>query len=574
MPSSSVKTRSRSGGGGSSGSSSYSKALSIVPYTSSYDTSSLKSPKSPSSSSSYQSRHYTSPLPSLSISTATESLLLGMKSSLISPGSARALRYTRSSSASVTQNSGGGATLEVQRTISSNSYALLAGVTPEGPKSPSSSSASQRDPYISQRSPISMFPIMSKSLLRYRHHSFTRSPSIMSTRRCGSADPEIYRRISLSRQMSNYSTIPSSTTSTLDTKGYSLSSRSHSASCSNSRSGSMERYTRSGSTSSSNTATTRQQHHSGPVNNQKYSSSPSYPLLTNGSTTNNGNAHCNGSSVDQHTHDGGGGGGSGSKLVTTTTAARQCVTELARSVSSHHWDSEPSAVAAVESRQEIKEANGFAQNKNGTDGNDDDANVNKLNGSMDHNHDLEKVMTNGHVHHDSGSNGMMTASTKEYSRQSSVATTSDLDSTASDTTTLVPASAVNSNGVNGHAATVSHSHRNGRVNGYHHHPPPPPPILAVAQSTTRTSQRITAIPGGAAVTTSTTDIIDMKFVNGFVHLMGNNGTSSGSLDRIYSPTKSTRQRIRLAKLQNKYGVFKSWLTPEDEQTLARVRNLY
>lgn len=561
MPSSSVKTRSRSGGSGISGNQSYSKALSIIPYTSSYDSKvSLRSPKSPSSST--ISRHYTAPLPALSISTAAESLLLGsMKSTLISPGSARSLRYTRSSSASVVSG-GGGTTMEVQR-ISSNSFALLA---PDGPKSPSASGSTTGTSVLnSPLSPISMFPIMSKSLLRYRHHSFTRTPSVLSSRRCGSVDPEIYRRVSLSRQFSNYSTHSPSATTTLDRKTL-PQSRSHSASCSNSRSGSIDRYT-SGSSSS---ATTRQQHHSGPEN--VFLRESSFSLLG----TSNNAKYQNGTRAGSiNENDSSNGSATGSK---STSVARQSVTELARNVASHQWDSHSESTTTQ--RHETENEKEHCR-----------ANVNNMdalgktirNGSNNDSSYQEDSMpiSNSHKSHDSETlrddSGMNSSSaSREFSRQSSVATTSDLESCSSSasTNTQVPAAKSVSilNGVNGHANHENGtrgSSGNGVINGYGNRlPPPPPPILAVAQSTT-TSKRITTASG---VTTSTTDIIDMKFVNGFVHLMGTNGTSSGSLDRISAstPSRSTRQKIRLAKLQNKYGVFKSWLTPEDEQTLARV----
>lgn len=490
MPSSSVKMRSRSGGG-LGGSLAYSRNLSVVPYTSSYD---LALPTTKSS----VSRHYTTPLPSLSISTAAESLLQSnpIKASMISPGSARSVRYTRSSTSSALLNGKESSIVEVQR----NSYAVLAGsVPPEEPKSPPSKERSGSS--LSPQRQFTMYPsIMSKSLLRYRHHSFARTP-IISNRRCGSVDPEIYRKISVNRQLLNYP-VSSSTTAMLERTS---ASHSRSESASNSRSGSIDRYANGDSRrlSGSQKSYSRESSYSG-VDSEPNRKTNGYSHYTNGS---NG-------------------------------TARHYVTELARNVASHQWDSE-----STSKYPDASHING--------------------NGSTDH-----ADLVNGHKE---------SFRSNQFSRQSSIAA-SDLESCASTTSdaTHVPAMHQSVNG-NGYVTTG-----NGVVSYAPPPPPPPPlltstlptpPILAVAQSLT--SRRITTKSG--IVTTSTTDIIDMKFVNGFV-LSGNTDTnptttSTLSLDRISSPSKSTRQRIRLAKLQNKYGVFKSWLTPEDEQTLARVRKI-
>lgn len=551
----------------------YSKALSVMPYTSSLEPSSvsLKSPLSPSSSHSPRStsgiltRHYTSPLPSLSVST-TDALLL--KTSLISPGSARAVKYSRSNSAAVV-----GSSFDAQRGISSGSYKPLSvgtGSSPLSPTSPGSlSSGSSTFPTTSQRTPL-MFPIVSKSLLRYRH-TFSR-PSVSIPRRCGSVDPDIYRRISLnSRQISTYS-VSSSTNTALEIRGSSRS-RSHSASCSNSRSSSMDRYVNrnngsgingnglllGSSTSGSGGAGGRSSD-----SRKTYSRESSYSAVGNGDCFDSETYIANRRSRENSCSV-----ANPENLLATASDERKilpsCVTELARNVASHQWETDEKGYRkendqTVFNRQRSPEnVNGNISNKtiNGYEDNDDNGN------------------------NDSGIQGRSSLS-RQSSIMSSCTSTDKTEFDSCSTATMVPpppppppfpepstpSYKYDEPGSCRHNSSDAAATTRDSVERLREPHPLNDPIQTGNPSITRTKiaqSTTTATDKRITTTTTSTDIIDMKFMNGFVHLVSN-----GSMDRISSPSKSTRQRMRLAKLQNKYGAFKSWLTPEDEKTLARV----
>lgn len=449
----------------------------------------LKTPSSILSSSALltATRRYTSPLPSLSVSTTSDPYK--QTPSPFSPGSTRASRFLEQNNPSNTVN--GASSYEDMRRSSSASHspALL---SPEGGISSSSS-----------RTLMNMFPRVSRSFFRYRH-SISRPSLSAPSRRCGSADPEIYRRISLSRQ------IPNSSTSTITERTKSVSkSGSHSASYSNSRSSSMDRYTNGNDVD-------------GGLLLQQSDTDFSHDTSLN-------SIRCRDSAAYQSSNPERGEDAANpvveDAFATTQQYPSASVNELARNVASHQWES----TALTE---------GTHIHKNGKQVNS------------------EKMCSGDEAktepHYSNGCDEERGAPTK------TCGTASLYMNSSRSMTILEP---VHSNGCTSLVVKASARdeiiYTNGNSNAHFFHPP------TTQNSATCNKQ-----------TTMSKTNPEVQITNGFVRLMSSGGVNGdcSSTERISSPSKSTRQKIRLVKLQNKYGAFKSWLTPEDEKTLARVRS--